>query len=235
MDKNNVWFITAKTNLHVGNENTTSYGLIDLAVQRNATTGLPCINSSSLKGALNEFASQFKDLNRLEIFGSDKKDKSKGSKKGNYTFFDANILFLPIQTDDARLYELVTCDAVLKRFFNQVKLITGVEITEKDLQNFKYSKQLNGEDITEGKFKELCSDDNLPIIARNVLDNGESKNLWYEQVVPAETVFYTLIDDKGDGTLANMIGTEKSLVQIGADATIGYGYCEFKNLKLRNL
>ena len=120
---------------------------------------------------------------------------------------------------------------MLKRFFNQVKLITGVEITENDLQNFKYSKLLNGKDITEDKFKELCSDDNLPIIARNVLDNGESKNLWYEQVVPAEAVFYTLIDDKGDGTLANKIGTEKTLVQIGADATIGYGYCEFKNLK----
>lgn len=231
MNKNNIWFITAKTNLHVGNENTNSYGLIDLAVQRNATTGLPCINSSSLKGALNEFASQFDGLDRLKIFGSDKKDKSKGSKKGSYTFFDANILFLPVQTDDARLFELVTCDDVLKRFFNQVKLITGVEITENDLQNFKYSKLLNGKDITEDKFKELCSDDNLPIIARNVLDNGESKNLWYEQVVPAEAVFYTLIDDKGDGTLANKIGTEKTLVQIGADATIGYGYCEFKNLK----
>ena len=55
MNKNNVWFITAKTNLHVGNENTSSYGLIDLSVQRNVTTGLPCINSSSLKGALNEY------------------------------------------------------------------------------------------------------------------------------------------------------------------------------------
>ena len=64
MNKNNIWFITAKTNLHVGNENTNSYGLIDLAVQRNATTGLPCINSSSLKGALNEFASQSSDQTR---------------------------------------------------------------------------------------------------------------------------------------------------------------------------
>ena len=75
MNKNNIWFITAKTNLHVGNENTSSYGLIDLAVQRNVTTELPCINSSSLKGALNEYAAKEAKLESKElirIFGSDK-------------------------------------------------------------------------------------------------------------------------------------------------------------------
>lgn len=235
MNKNNVWFITAKTNLHVGNENTTSYGLIDLAVQRNATTGLPCINSSSLKGALNEFASQFDDLDRFKIFGFDKKDKSKGSEKGQYVFFDADILFMPVQSD-TNLYDLVTCDAVLERFFAQVKLLTGEDINENDLQGFKYTKKIkkqNGEEevITEEKFKELCSDDSLPIIARNILDNGESKNLWYEQVVPAETVFYTFIDDKGNKNLADKIGAKDAIVQIGANATIGYGYCKFNNLK----
>lgn len=229
MNRNNIWFITAKTNLHVGNENTSSYGLIDLAVQRNATTGLPCINSSSLKGALNEYASQFGDLDRFLIFGSDKKEKSKGSQKGKYVFFDANILFIPVQSGN--LYDLVTCDAVLERFFAQVKLLTGEEITENDLQMFKYTKRLDDEVVTEKKFKQLCSDDSLPIIARNVLDNGESKNLWYEQVVPAETVFYTIIDDNGEHSLAEKIGSEKALVQIGADATIGYGYCKFTNLK----
>ena len=237
MDKNNVWFITPKTNLHVGNENTSSYGLIDLAVQRNVTTGLPCINSSSLKGALNEYAAKeakFESKDLVRIFGSDKvkengKSRNSDTQKGQYTFFDANILFLPVQSD-TKLYELVTCDAVLNRFFKQVKLLTGENITENNLQNFKYTKILKGETITEEKFNELCSDDNLPIIARNVLENGESKNLWYEQVVPAETVFYTFIDDKGDRTLAGKIANEKAIVQIGANATIGYGYCKFTNL-----
>lgn len=228
MDRNSIWFITAKTNLHVGNENTSSYGLIDLAVQRNATTGLPCINSSSLKGALNEFAAQkanMKSENLVNIFGCDKKDKSKDTKKGQYTFFDANILFLPKQSD-TQPYELVTCDDVLQRFFDQVKQIVGVDITEDKLrEQFQFSKVPSYKD-----FKELCSDDNLPIIARNVLENGESKNLWYEQAIPAETVFYTLIDDKGDSALAGEIGKENALVQIGANATIGYGYCKFTNL-----
>lgn len=221
MNKNNVWFITAKTNLHVGNENTSSYGLIDLAIQRNATTNLPCINSSSLKGALNEYAAQNTQIDRLKVFGSDKLDKSKGSAKGLYTFFDANILFLPKQSD-TQLYELVTCDAVLKRFFQQVELITGEKLTEQNLECFAYKI------VSDEYFIDLCSDDNLPIIARNVLENGESKNLWYEQVLPAETVLYTLIDGRNDNTLETAINNK--IVQIGAGATIGYGYCKFTNL-----
>ena len=58
MNSKTAWLIVAKTSLHVGNENTSNYGLIDKAVQRDAVTGLPCINSSSLKGAINEYASQ---------------------------------------------------------------------------------------------------------------------------------------------------------------------------------
>lgn len=225
MNKNNLWFITAKTNLHVGNENTSSYGLIDLAVQRNATTGLPCINSSSLKGALNEYAANKENLSSndlIRIFGSDKTGKSKESQKGKYIFFDANILFLPKQLD-TKLYELVTCEAVLNRFFEQMELITGEKITEGNLTPFNYKK------VSEEEFISLCSDDNLPIIARNVLENGESKNLWYEQVIPAETVFYTLIDDNEDKTLAAKL-ENNAIVQIGAGATIGYGYCKFIHL-----
>ena len=92
-------------------------------------------------------------------------------------------------------------------------------------------KEVKFSEPDDAKFIELCSDDNLPIIARNVLDNGESKNLWYEQVVPAETIFYTIIHDNGDRTLAEQISNPKAFVQIGANATIGYGYCKFTNLK----
>lgn len=231
MDIKNVWFITAKTNLHVGNENTSSYGLIDLAVQRNVTTLLPCINSSSLKGALNEYAAKKAKLastDLIRIFGSDKvkengKSRNSDTQKGQYTFFDANILFLPIQSD-TKLFELVTCDAVLDRFLEQVKLLTGTQLDrEKIKSQFNCTKV-----VSKKEFDELCSDDNLPIIARNVLENGESKNLWYEQVVPAETVFYTFIDEKEDHILAEKIA--KDIVQIGANATIGYGYCKFSNL-----
>lgn len=39
--------------------------------------------------------------------------------------------------------------------------------------------------LPEETFKKI----ELPVLARNKLDNGISKNLWYEQVVPHESLF----------------------------------------------
>ena len=83
-------------------------------------------------------------------------------------------------------------------------------------------KNLSNED-----FADCCSDYNLPIIARNKLENGESANLWYEQVLPPETMFYTIIQEEGDDLKEALNG---QIVQIGANATIGYGYCKFELL-----
>ena len=226
MSTKQVWLITAKTNLHAGNENTSSYGLIDKAIQRDALTNLPCINSSSLKGALNEFCSQATEVDsesRIKIFGGDKNDKTKATQKGAYTFFDANILLLPTQ-DDQNLYRLITCDNVLDLCMNKINAL-GIEFKKETL---KRELGLNTNSIVSSKeFESLCSDDNLPIIARNCLENGISSNLWYEQILPAETVFFTIIDS-ADNTLTEALNNK--IVQIGANATIGYGYCKFTKL-----
>jgi CRISPR-associated protein Cmr4 len=74
-------------------------------------------------------------------------------------------------------------------------------------------------------FKELCR--NLPVIARNILENGESKNLWYEEVVPHHSLFYTIIlKQEGQGIFD--YDFNNNVVQIGAGATIGYGYTRFE-------
>lgn len=87
-------------------------------------------------------------------------------------------------------------------------------------------KMLLGNDIVlmhDADFKYQCSDACLPIIARNNLENGMSKNLWYEQVVPREAQFYffTSTNESTDQFAAN-IG---KYVQVGANASIGYGKC----------
>ena len=90
-----VFKITAKTNLHVGNESGGDFTIIDKAIQRDPLTGLPCINSSSLKGAINEFCTNALKMSadaRKRIFGSDKIDKKGDSQKGEAIFFDANSL-----------------------------------------------------------------------------------------------------------------------------------------------
>lgn len=74
----------------------------------------------------------------------------------------------------------------------------------------------------------------LPVLARNQLEKGESKNLWYEEIVPHKTVFYLPVlsngTSDGDDALKNfdMKITENNLIQFGADATIGYGLTNIK-------
>lgn len=236
--KTYLWQITAKTNLHVGNENSTSYGIIDKAVQRDVLTGLPCINASSLKGTINEFciSGGMRPEERVEIFGSDKTGKQE-PKKGNAIFYDAQILFLPVQ-DDNNLFTYATSEAVLKHMESRLELF-GIKNLNPNV--FKVAGNSGySEDWQRDDFSSLCSDENLPIIARNVLENGQSKNLWYEQVIPAETIFYAVIQEpdfytiiqkpdtpikKSGGLLAEAI--KNKIIQIGANATIGYGYCKF--------
>lgn len=75
--------------------------------------------------------------------------------------------------------------------------------------------------FSETNFKELTK--NLPVIARNNLENGKSTNLWYEEIVPRETLFYFFVGfgknfrDEFETTL------QSGTVQIGANASIGYG------------
>ena len=234
-----VFLITAKTNLHVGNESGGDFSIIDKAIQRDPLTGLPCINSSSLKGAINEFCSKSPDSSlkddeelRKKLFGSDKTGKSNDSQKGTAIFFDAKLLYLPQQPNiDQGIeepYILNTSETIIKLMNDRVRLFAP---------GFEYEREQEAKQISHELFKSICNDDNLPIIARNVLDNGESKNLWYEQVLPAETVLYTIIreekykvvgDENGDKLAEALNG---KIVQIGANATIGYGYCEFKLYK----
>jgi CRISPR-associated protein Cmr4 len=260
--KTKVWLITAKTNLHVGDENTSSYGLIDKTVQRDVLTGLPNIHGSSLKGAINEYYTGLlkeSTESRRAIFGSDKLN-AEDSQKGGCDFFDARLLSIPVQSNN-RLFYRATCPAVINDFIESLKLygivlkefkldelVEGIDkdavvFTEDNtiLGDFSSVKKNKTEDILQlekiigpdiavfkdEKFKELCSDFNLPIIARNKV--GENNNLWYEQLLPRETVFYTLIIERSAD-----LDLEDRIIQIGANATVGYGQCKFDKLKFNS-
>lgn len=81
-------------------------------------------------------------------------------------------------------------------------------------------------------FKEIISD--LPVVARNHLEDGISDNLWYEEIVPHHTVFYTFIGIPNSDSHFPEFNSKLTsvLVQIGANASIGYGFCEFKHLNI---
>ncbi len=86
-------------------------------------------------------------------------------------------------------------------------------------------------------FDRLTNDLHLPVIARNYLENGESKNLWYEQIVPRLSRFWsmviypeTLLNDEAASEILFSDYLFKATVQIGANGSIGYGYCSFSKI-----
>lgn len=106
---------------------------------------------------------------------------------------------------------------------NEIKVIELEKITGNHLAVF------NSKD-----FADLCNQ--LPVIARNQLENGVSKNLWYEEVVPRFSRFFQFIlipDEKNPSTdsfIEELLDSNNTF-QIGANATIGYGYCKFNTLE----
>ena len=226
-----IWLIIPQTNLHAGNESTVNFSVIDKAIQRDATTNLPCINSSSLKGAIKEYMSECANMaasELKEIFGSVKSDL-KEIKKGSVLFFDASLLFIPKQCSEGKTYELVYSDEVLEDFSKKVNnLIEGKGISKEILlekvRSIMGTKNVASNSVDGDTFTTYCNDDALPIITRNCLENGESTNLWYEQVLPSLSVLATVIVTKESGQMDLL---NEKIVQIGANATIGYGYCKF--------
>jgi len=108
--------------------------------------------------------------------------------------------------------------------WNAIK--TTIEIT--DIQKVKNIFGSRPIILNDNNFKDLC--EKLPVIARNCLENGLSKNLWYEEIVPHESrlVYFVMKNDTKYDTIFDEI--LKTTIQIGANATIGYGLCSTTKL-----
>lgn len=120
--------------------------------------------------------------------------------------------------DEENSYRIEGKDAILKKHKHMCTEITKVF----------------GEDlivIEDSRFQEIIND--LPVISRNKLKNGESENLWYEEVVPRETRFYFGVQagmQKDNELEKEFNKITEDIVQIGGNATIGYGYCEIEKI-----
>lgn len=267
------FLIEAQTNLHAGS-GSESYGIIDNLVQRDSSTGFPCINASSLKGALKEFFRHYlKDTERSAVtymFGNEKnpdeqeEDDEGGKQKntpGRYRFMQADLLCLPLRSDRLPFYR-ATCRGQLALLNDQMALFGR---KSKELSELKAEKMLDtaitldanglsqpvrhveGAELTLGNnaillanadMAEAVSDFNLPVLARNHLNDGQSANLWYEQVLPRFTrlVFHVLYPS-GPGNHFDLFKRTVTAapVQIGANASVGYGFCRITELPLQPL
>lgn len=232
--KATLYTIECISNLHVGSGQDND-GVIDGLIQRDVVTDLPCINASSLKGALREHCEKWnkthnedsKKVNVVKLFGK-KAGGEENCEAGEYRFLDASILSIPRSSVNAPFVQ-VTCDEVVtelqdKAFLFGVGLGDNEEKTILDLANVSEQNKCSYED-----FKKYSNNDELPVIARNCLENGVSKNLWYEQVLPRKSrlAFFILHDD-GEINKAFDSAITSVPVQIGANASVGYGICVIK-------
>jgi CRISPR-associated protein Cmr4 len=287
--KTTAYIITCKTNMHAG-KGSTDQGVIDNLVQKDHTEGLPCIYSSSLKGAFREYFEEYickqdESLTQDEvnnIFGwakrsepekeNDRNKKDKKDKKGNYLFHDALLLSIPARSNRYNFFH-TTCPMALKRLVETLKiyglrneasdvflshirnvsderpLLYGVQqvggLQIEHFSNFDFCENtvlnelFNGESlliVSDDQFKLMNEDYNLPVVARNQLENGESKNLFYEQIIPRESKFFFIINSVDNSTSFedNLLKHVKTMpVQIGANASIGYGFSIITSLNVR--
>jgi len=269
MYKHKLYKITNKTSLHVGSGDT-NFDLIDKKIQRDAITNYPTIHASSLKGALREYCEYKHDENESKnfisyIFGDEE-------SSGKVRFLEALLLSVPFRSDIHPYYNCTSPKAIAQLVDFAETFALSLEnldalrkVSEYDRDeilvkegnptiedekaksseefNFDALEKILGKNVAivpNNTFEEMLKD--LPVIARNSLENGESKNLWYEEVLPRESKLFTVISEptflnnmdkkKLNNAFERLNGylTSKDTIHIGANTSIGYGVTLFEEL-----
>jgi len=268
MYQHRLYLIENHTHMHVGSGEA-NFGTVDRLIQRDAVTGYPVIHSSSLKGALKEYCehhpfSQEAPAWIRHTFGDE-------TQAGKVRFFDAWLIAVPMRANTRPYFactspaalrhllemaelagiELIDKEALKKAAAYSGQhiavsegkaVIEGYEAKAQEGIDFDALARYTGDPcalVPDSLFEELLKD--LPVIARNQLDNGESKNLWYEEVLPRKSRLFTLtafpthINAQDEDLHKHFDRLRQALldehpVQIGANASVGYGLCTFREV-----
>ena len=225
------------TNLHVGNGDV-NYNIIDNEVERDPVTLYPVIHASGVKGALREFFER-NEIGEIDaLFGKEAgKDGDKGTSPGRLKILSAEMLAIPVRASAGdKPYYLVTTETAVKRYYRMKQEFLGVEtlFTPQTLDGVEVDGLISKQKITaDGQTLCLLSDADfnqisLPVLARNCLDE-EHPNLWYEEVVPHESLFFfPVLADKSDKNYLEHFrdAVNGQVIQFGGNASIGYGLCK---------
>lgn len=245
--------IECLTNLHVGSGDL-NYNIIDNEVERDAVTGYPIVHASGLKGALKEHFKKKEDPQFiLDVFGQEPGDDI--IQAGSYKFLDAYLLARPMRVSGQLASVMVVSEKSVNDFIRRMNTFGidryGTELLSVDFPNgVNFLSDVKGISVEAEETKPLpgsakkvldglqeligtnvavvkdFNDYDLPVVARNYLEDGISKNLWYEEVVPHDSVFYTIIISPDDGKELPL----DDIIQIGGHASIGCGFTKFTKL-----
>lgn len=230
------------TNMHVGNGEV-NYNIIDNEVEKDPVTGYPTINSSGVKGALREYFKQRPELKEdvNDMFGDDTPGKS---TQGKIKVLGADMISLAVRASAGeKAFYNVTTNTMAGIVLDKISSL-NIQVDKKKLCDkkqeeesvavdgieLKKSSMINGlYEVEDEKFRLLA----LPVLARNKLDNGKSKNLWYEEVVPHHSQFaFAVMAEEADDNLLQKFkaGVDNQIIQFGGNASIGYGLCKISVL-----
>lgn len=222
------------TNMHVGNGDV-NYNIIDNEVEKDPITGYPTINASGVKGALREYFNSDTNLRPhvSALFGA---DQAGDTTPGQLKILCADMLARAARASSGKsAYYLITTQTAIDKYIDNCKIFLGKDVAcerkPADANEAAEGFQLKEKIDLDGKSLYVLSEEifrkiELPVMARNKLDNGISKNLWYEQVVPHESLFSFAVLGTKENLDIFKKAVDGKVVQFGGNASIGYGLCK---------
>lgn len=250
--KTYIYTLKCLTNLHVGNGDV-NYNVIDNEVEKDPVTNYPTINSSGVKGAFRQYFEQENSESVIDLFGSAARTSDESTSPGKLKIMQAYMLAKPVRASKgSKAFYMATTKTAISQFETNAKLflnksflsVEGID-NAVDYRSSAEEIALEGMDI-KATFKDdalknsigkligsdfaLVSDSMFrkfpnPVVARNKLNEGISANLWYEELVSHETVFWVAVMGN-DAELAKFDETVNGkVVQFGGNASIGCGQC----------
>ncbi|QCI28745.1 type III-B CRISPR module RAMP protein Cmr4 [Caminibacter pacificus] len=199
----------------------------------------------------------------------EKKDEKKQTIPGSLVFFEAFMLTRPVRSN-VKPYFNVTSPFIIEKLINYLEEFAILESLQEELKTF-YNEIRDVEAVIFENIDDVYLEDykaeykqiskipsifpenlailsyenfknlSLPVVARNRLENGESKNLWYEEIVPKYSNFIFFIgrdndeyidkDDKPKIEQFFRSFESEKLYQIGANKTIGFGICKIEKVE----
>ncbi len=258
----NAYFIECITNMHTGSGDANYGVVDKLVQRDPVTRYPTIHSSSLKGALREHFESLWgKNSDSVnEVFGREAL-QGKESESGSYKFLGADLVALPVRSN-FKQFSLALSPEMVSETNYKCQLLTGRKVFKVgEKVDTLYTKTMSDyqvyfedEVVKTAEHSPLlecsgieCFDDrytimektkfagfieNLPVIARNQLDNGISKNLWYEEIVPHQSVFITFIissDSYFTEFEEGLTGNGRT-VQIGGNASVGYGICKFHKI-----
>lgn len=235
------------TNLHVGT-GSESYNLVDGEVEKDPVTGYPTIHASTIKGALRRHLAYMGEETVSQIFGTAASGNQENG--GRYRFLDGLLLARPLRlAGSERLASVLTVTtASANAYFSRLRLFGceryPLEQVPPPVFGGKAFLTTCTEPVSvEGEptgaldpaapiavLRDVLGEDmavaatfdgfDLPVTARTNATRGGT--LWFEEMVPAGSVFFFGVLTEEDLTPLPLDG---AILQVGGNASIGCGYC----------